>query len=253
MLSPVAWSGLRRLIAPRAIISAMTVKILIPAVLLLLASKNADAQSTPAKSLPKFMGREVTITEPERVDEFFPKGPASICVEGPPRQQCYTAPQGFGNNPAVTVVQVVRDTPALLFSAESGGVSGWEIHLALLLPGTGKDLRDVFLSDTTISNQSQHAFWNDSSIADAQIFLTAEYVYGSDEGHYGEHRYIISAYVMRRSSAADDPAYYLEDRYMTVRKYDLDANSDILASEKQEILTRLARVNAADLQKQKAR
>ena len=37
--------------------------------------------------------------------------------------------------------------------------------------------------------------------------------------------------------------YYLEDRYMTVRRYDYE-NPDILGSEKREILTRLARVKA---------
>jgi len=36
--------------------------------------------------------------------------------------------------------------------------------------------------------------------------------------------------------------YSLEDQYMTVRRYDLDAKDDVLASEKQEILARLKRV-----------
>lgn len=40
----------------------------------------------------------------------------------------------------------------------------------------------------------------------------------------------------------DDLAYYLEDRYMTAHKY--DANADILASEKQEIIARLRRLKA---------
>jgi len=214
----------------------MAVKILIPAVLLFLTSR------APSQNLPKFMGRDVTITEPELKDEFFPKGSASVCIEGPPQRQCYTAPRDFGRSPTVTVVQLEKNKPGLLFSAESGGVSGWEIHFALLLPGTGKDLQNVLLSDPTVSNQSQHAFWSDSTISESPIFLTAEYVFGADDGHYGEHRYVISAYVMRRSSIVDDPAYYLEDRYMTVRKYDLDANTDILTSEKREILARLARV-----------
>ena len=49
-------------------------------------------------------------------------------------------------------------------------------------------------------------------------------------------------YVGRPSSVVDDLYYYLEDRYMTARKYDLDANVDILASEKREILARLRRL-----------
>lgn len=229
-------------------------KLLIPAVLVLLGSSDVGAQPAPGQSLPKFMGREVTITVPELdADGFFPKGPASICVEGPPQRQCYTAPEKFGNSPKVEVVQLMKDVAALLFSAESGGVSGWAVHYALLRPGTGKDLEELLIADASVSNQSQQAFWNDLSISDAQIFLTAEYAWGSDEAHYDEHRYVVSAYVMKRTSIVDDPTYYLEDRYMTVRKYDLE-NADILVSEKQEILARLARVKAeTERQKQTPR
>jgi len=190
-----------------------------------------------------FEGRKVTVTEPERdPDGFFPKGPASVCIEAPPQRQCYTAPEGFGLDPEVTVVQVTKNMPALFFSVDSGGVSGRQIHFALLQPGTRKDLQNLFLSDTSVSNQSQHAFWSDSTLSDAQIFVTADYVWGPDEAHYDAHRFIISAYVFK---AVDDPEYYLEDRFMTASKYDLDSNDDVLISEKTEILTRLRRLRTA--------
>jgi hypothetical protein len=225
-------------------LNAMAAKLIIPAVFLFLGSKDTGAQSPPGHDLPKFMGRQVTIIEPEiDADGFFPKGPASVCVEGPPQQQCYTAPKAFGKNPTVAVVELEKDVPALLFSAESGGVSGWQVGFALLHPGTGKSLENLFFSDMAVSNQSQHAFWNDSTISDAPIFLTADFVWGPDESHYVEHRYIISAYVRRPSSLVDDLSYYLEDRYMTVHKYEL-WNTDILSSEKQEILARIRRLKA---------
>ena len=48
---------------------------------------------------------------------------------------------------------------------------------------------------------------------------------------------------------AQDPegtTYWLEDRYMTVRKYDVEEKKDdVLASEKLEILARLKRIRAA--------
>jgi len=55
---------------------------------------------------------------------------------------------------------------------------------------------------------------------------------------------MISVYA-RSTSMADDlyHDYYLEDRYMTVRKYALE-KADVLASEKQEILARLRRRKA---------
>jgi hypothetical protein len=71
----------------------------------------------------------------------------------------------------------------------------------------------------------------------------ADYAVGSDEAHYGPHRYSISAYFPNR--LLNDGLYLLEDRYMTIRLYDLQATADILGSEKQEILRRLRRVVSA--------
>lgn len=194
-----------------------------------------------AQSLPKFMGREVTMTVPELDPTgFFPQGPATVCVEGQQRQ-CYTAPKDFGRSPEIAVVQVDKRVSALFFSAASGGVSGFGIHFALLRPGTGKDLEDLFLSGIEVSNQSEHSFWTDLSISNAKIFVTAEYVWGPDEAHYSDHRYMISAYVCRHSDDREDESYYLDDRYMTSRKYESDDKTNILGSERQEIISRLRR------------
>jgi hypothetical protein len=223
------------------------VRVVIFTVLLFSGTKEIDAQSTSRKESVKFLGRDVTIIQPELDADDFPKGPdprATVCLEGLPRRQCYSSPQEFWKNPAVSLVQVQRDLPALLFSVETWGASGWQIRFALLRPGPGKDLEDLFRAGISVSNQSQHLFWTDSSISDAQIFVTADYVWGPDEAHYSKHRYIISAYVRKPSSYADGLFYYLEDRYMTVHRYDPVANTDILASEKQEILARLRRVKA---------
>jgi len=78
---------------------------------------------------------------------FFRKVPRAICIEGPPQRQCYTSPQDFGRDPDVTLVQIEKTMPALLFSAASGGVSGFGVHFALLRPGAGKSLENLFLSD----------------------------------------------------------------------------------------------------------
>jgi len=221
----------------------MTAKPIILAALLF-SGPAAWAQSANADhNLPKFMGREVTITGPEHDAEGFPKGPASVCVQGPPQRQCYAAPKDFGNSPKVTVVQLKKGVPALFFSAASGGVSGWAIHFALLRPGMGKELEDMFASDTIVSNQSQHAFWSDFAISDAQILVTADYV--PELSHFGEHRYMVSSYIWKPPLMFDDELYFLEDRYMTAHRYDLGAGVDILASEKPEILARLRRAKAA--------
>jgi hypothetical protein len=227
------------------------VKVILPALLLSFGTQDISAQSNaPNQDLPRFMGREITVVAPEREDGF-PKGPASVCVEGPPRRQCYTAPVDgnlpFGNDPTVAVVQLRQDISAILFSAATGGVTGWIIHFSLLRPGEGNTLDDLFLADVSISSRGDHAFWSDAEISDAQIFVTAEYVLGPDESRYSEHRYIISAYVLQPSSQLDDRYYYLDDRYMTVRKYDSESGkADVLASEKKEILARLRRVKLSE-------
>jgi hypothetical protein len=50
------------------------------------------------------------------------------------------------------------------------------------------------------------------------------------------------ASVLRESDGSDSSLYFLEDRYMSARKYDFERGGDIIASEKQEILARLKRV-----------
>lgn len=208
---------------------------------LLLIAAGATAQSG---ELPKFMSHEVTII-PAKLDTETsqPLGPASVCIGGGPAPQCYRAPKDYGRDPAVEVVQLGNDSPALLFSAGSGGVSGWSVHFALLRPGTGKYLEDL-LRDVTVSNQSQHTFWNEPALSDAPIFVTADFIWGPDEGHYDSHRYVISAYTLEDPEDLGSASYYLSDRYMTVRKYNQDANDDILGAEKAEILSRLRLVKA---------
>lgn len=227
-------------------------RLIVPAILLLVGSIQTNAQSASEQSI-KFMGRNVTIVKPELdPDGFSSKGPASVCLEAPPQRQCYTAPKDFGRDPTVEVVEFEKDTPALFFLAEGSGVSGWPIHFALLRPGTGKDLENLLEYGLSVSNQNQHAFWNETTISNSPIFITAEDVWGPDEAHYGEHRYIVSAYVRTYSFELDDLSYHLADRYMTVRKYELES-ADILASEKPEILARLRRVKAEMERENKAR
>jgi len=82
------------------------------------------------------------------------------------------------------------------------------------------------------------------SASNAPIFVTANFILGPDEAHYSPHRYIISAYVLMHPKLLEGDYYYLQDRYISVRKYDHEKD-DILAAERPEILARLRRVKAA--------
>jgi hypothetical protein len=214
----------------------MSLKLIAPALLFLL--------SSAAQSIPKFQGRKVTIDKPELEPPLLdPKRPASVCIEAPPQRQCYTAPDDFGRWPTATLIHVTSDATALLFSAASGGVSGYDTHFALLRPGTGNDLANLLDPELSLSNQGQSAFWTEPSISDAKIFITADAVPGPDEAHWDDHRYIISAYVRNYSYNLQHFHYDLEDRYMTTRFYDPSAESSkVLDAEKSEVLARLKRV-----------
>lgn len=198
-------------------------------------------------SISEFMDRKVTITEAEKDARDFPKGPATICLEGPPKRQCFAPPRDFGLVPTAEVVQLKDGIPALLFSAATGAGSGFGIHFALLRPGDQDGLEDLFRGGIGATNLSETDFWNDPAISDAAIFVVADAVWG-DEGHYNAHRYIVSAYTFRDSDLIPGSAFYfLEDQYLTARKYQIagpDASDHVLDSERHEILARLRQVKA---------
>ena len=112
-----------------------------------------------------------------------------------------------------------------------------------------QDIPDDYLRSSPTPNQSQRAFWNEPSISDSQIFVTASDVWGPDEGHYGEHRYIVSTYLRQPVTDYDSGDFYwLVDRYMTTSFYDLES-ADVLKSEKPEILARVRGAKAEMLRR----
>jgi hypothetical protein len=189
----------------------------------------------------QFQGRNVVLTE-GATDASGTLAPASVCVEWEEQAQCYRTPQGYGRSPDATVVPISKDQKALLFSVATSGASDYGIHFALLTKGSGRELQDLFFSTIEASNQSAHALWTEPSLSDSQIFILADYVWGPGESTHEPHRYLISAYVRKLTAAFDTPHYYLQDRYMTARKYDPQKKQDILATERPEILARLARI-----------
>lgn len=139
-----------------------------------------------AQTAPKFMGREVVTYGSGRESDSGPApSPARLCIEGPPQQQCYSAPKDFGWSPTVEVVRFAKDRSALLFSASTGGVSGWGIHYALLAPDAGNELEDLFLGDVSVSNQNRRAFWSEPDISDAKInyYIASTYLYATSSTH----------------------------------------------------------------------
>jgi hypothetical protein len=208
----------------------------------------AAAQPTPAvtRTMGTFEGRPIVVATPKSdATGFHAEGRTTLCLAGPPRRQCYESPEGYGFLPQVKVVQLSKGSPAIFFTVLSGGVSQKTVHLALLRPGNHTELDDLFFSDPSISNFGQYQFWTESALSLAPILVTGESVPGPEECRNCPHRYLISAYLLRRSATFPEGRYYLQDRYMTRRHYDRsDGTYDILAAEKTEILARLKKVAA---------
>lgn len=187
----------------------------------------------------QFHGGNVVLKE-EKADN--PGPPASVCVEWPEERQCYTSPQGYGRAPQAAVVQISSDLDALLFSAATSGATDYGIHFALLTKGAGRELQDLFFSTIEASNQSWHELWSRPALSSSRIFVLADYVWGPGELTHDPHRYMISTYVRKTTPAFDIAHYYLQDRYMTARKYDPEKRKEILTAERAEIYARLSRI-----------
>ncbi len=206
------------------------------------------AQSLPAatRTMGTFEGRPIVVATPASdLSGYHPEGRTTLCLEGPPRRQCYASPEGYGFQPQVKLVEIDKGQRAIFFSVVSGGVSGRMVHLALLHPGSDAELDDWFFGDASVSSSGQYEFWTEPVLSSAPMLVTADYVTGPEECRSCPHRYLVSAYLLQQSYSFPEGRYYLQDCYMTRRQYDRWApGQDILAAEKTEILARLKKVAA---------
>jgi hypothetical protein len=174
-----------------------------------------------------FEGRKVIVQMGHWVDDGTEPGtPATVCIEGPPRRQCYTAPGDFGRTPITRPLALDDGGSALLFAP--GGLSG--IHFALLKPGEGDKLEDIFASTVETSYWSRFAVWTDAM--PSPVFVTAE----TSSRPEGPCHFKIAVYARQRGALR----YAKVDEYLTTGVYDL-YKGDVLAAEKQEVLARLRR------------
>jgi hypothetical protein len=210
------------------------------ALLLLLMSSGVAQQQNWPKT---FVGRRVMVTKPQVGGDGEPLGPAVICLFDVSGQQCYTPPEHdvpFGLNPEATAVRLTNNIDGLLFTAEaSAGGSGSSNILALLVPGQGARLRNLFPS-IVVSEQSEHQFIYRQVSSDMPIFAVADYLWSDGETHFSRHRFTISVYTYGKNV----PYYQLRDQYVTAKKYPSLDEADaivVIAHEKPEILARLAR------------
>jgi hypothetical protein len=125
----------------------------------------------------------------------------------------------------------------VLFTAvASAGGSGSSTTLALL-DNEKQGLTNLFPSQFFLKEVSSYQFWTDAAVSDALIFVTADFVWASDECHFCAHRYTIGTYAYN----AQTGRYILRDQYTTASKY--AAPSSVLKAEKPQILLHLQKKN----------
>ena len=114
---------------------------------------------------------------------------------------------------SVSAVEWRKTCLPSFFSAVSGGVSGFGIHLlSALALETKKHLEDSLDVSVSESKASTH-FWKDPVISKAAIFVTADFIQGPEGKSRQRAQVHDFAYVFRALPGID--RYYLQDRYMT--------------------------------------
>lgn len=208
--------------------------------LLISIAGGVEAQSEARQeTVLEFKHRPVVIYHPKQLDEFSSEGPAKVCLQEEPRPKCYTAPEGFGRFAKLDRVDLDGHSEALLFSAASGGVTGYAIHLALLQPDETERLKNLLRSTDDISAQSQFRFLSEPELSTAKILVTATFEWGLNDAHHGEHRYHVSTYVRQFHYDEQEFVYALADRYLTVKSYERVSDQNIISSELNAIRKRM--------------
>jgi len=144
----------------------------------------------------------------------------------------------FGLLPEGQRVSIRAGGSLVLIFADCGGGSGSSARFALLRYRRDHPLYDL-LPKIELSNQSDHALWDVPSVSPMPVLVTADYIWGAGEAHYGSHFYEIRAY--RYNPDTDKYAQILT--YRTSRKYRGFDNWDdpfpLLKFERAQILHKL--------------
>jgi hypothetical protein len=182
----------------------------------------------------------------------LPVGPAKVCIPVANARPCYTPPSSeswglpersrppFGLHPKAVDVTLARGTKAVVFTATaSAGGSGALTIVALLVPKNGR-LVDLLPASCTLSELSQYQFWNAPAISKMALFVTANFVWGNGEPHFGvAHHYRVSIYTFDPQKGM----YVLRTQYVSAAKYGngqkFGAPPDLLQREQPSIIAKL--------------
>lgn len=181
----------------------------------------------------------------------FPSKPARLCLLNAPRT-CYKLDSirdgsftkgevvNFGRAPRAERHELSDGGSLVLFMASSGGGSGTTFRLALLRYSTTGSLDDL-LPRTLVDNQSDYALWEEPNLSSMPILLTADFLWGAMEAHYGDHRYTVRAYRYDEPSAKYEPVlrYVTKHKYPSADIFDGARRYPVLRHERERIVSEL--------------
>ncbi|OXI31369.1 hypothetical protein CFB89_18080 [Burkholderia sp. AU16741] len=203
----------------------------------------ASVQAAPRETaFPRF-----TQTEGKLDGDGLPLSGVKLCVL-PDRAPCFEMPPAplphsskelyqFGLNPRSERLPIASGGSWVFFSGMfSGGGSGMLERVAVLRVGANGKIENL-MPNVTETEMADRAMWNVPEVSSYPLFVRADYVWGQDEDHFGQHFFDVDAWVF-------DPAanqYAKRFSYRTSKRYDRGEGSDhVLAAERAEILRRLA-------------
>jgi hypothetical protein len=182
----------------------------------------------------------VEVTKGSVDEDGVSTGPASVCLVSKASRECYTPPKHdppYGLRAEASMVPLREGFDALLFKADAWAGGSGILRTMSLLVGRGGSLANL-LPDIALTNQSEYRLLKETAISDTALFVTADYVWGDGESHFGRHRYRVTVY----SFSKESQCYTVRDEYVTLKRYaglDQRGSISVIEPERHEILTRL--------------
>ncbi|KVE05816.1 hypothetical protein [Burkholderia anthina] len=203
----------------------------------------ASVHAAPGEPVfPRF-----TQTEGKLDADGLPLSGVKLCVL-PDRAPCFEMPPAplphsskelyqFGLNPRSERLPIASGGSWVFFSGMfSGGGSGMLERVAVLRVGANGKIENL-MPTVTQTETADRAMWSLPQVSPYPLFVRADYVWGKDENHFGQHFFEVDAWMF-------DPAanqYVKRFSYRTSKRYDRGEGADhVLTAERPEILRRLA-------------
>lgn len=173
---------------------------------------------------------------PEGMDDI----PAKACVFG--SNNCFVAKdKDYDYGDAKTsVLEIGKGKSTLELLATFAGASDSSTQIVLLgIDSHGKLVNLLPRAGYTL--QDSYRFWRDASISEYQIFTVANFIWGTNDGHFGPHHFNVTTFLFCPAVGK----YMQFDTFKTRRFSADDGGKTVLNAEMSVVKNHLAKNKAA--------